>query len=150
MPQSISYVYTHITFSTKYRKKIIDYEIEEKLFQYLGGICKTLECNPIRIGGHLDHVHLLCTLGRKINQADLIEEIKKSSSKWMKKQGEKYSSFYWQNGYGIFSVNPAEVDVVTKYIANQKSRHSIKTFQDEFRAFLTKYKIDFDERYIWD
>jgi putative transposase len=150
MPQSISYDYTHISFSTKNRQKFIDSEIEEKLFQYLGGICKNLECNPVKVGGHLDHVHILCTLGREITQAKLVEEVKKSSSKWMKRQGEKYSSFYWQAGYGIFSVNLGELDVVIKYITNQKEHHQRKSFQDEFRAYLKKYNIEYDERYVWD
>jgi putative transposase len=143
-------MYAHITFSTKYRQKFIDEEIEEKLFQYLGGICKNLECNPVKVGGHSDHIHILCALGRGITQSDLMEEIKKSSSKWIKTQGKKYSKFYWQRGYGIFSVNPAEIDVVIRYISNQKEHHKKRSFQDEYRAFLVKYEIDFDERYVWD
>ncbi len=80
----------------------------------------------------------------------LLEEIKKQSSKWIKTKGKTYSDFYWQDGYGIFSINPTEIDVVTNYIVNQDEHHRQKTFQDEVRAFLLKYKIDFDERYVWD
>ena len=112
MPQSLSKVYTHITFSTKNREPFIDDEIKDQLFEYLGGICKGLDCNPVRIGGHHDHVHILCTLSRKVTQAILLEKLKKESSKWIKTKGVKYNSFYWQHGYGIFSVNPTEVDVV--------------------------------------
>lgn len=80
----------------------------------------------------------------------LLEEVKKQSSKWIKTKDGAYSNFYWQEGYGIFSVNPSEIDVVVSYISLQQEHHRHRTFQDEFRAFLEKYKIDFDERYVWD
>ena len=150
MPQSLSKVYVHITFSTKYRQPRIDDSIKTSLFEYLGGICKGLECNPIKVGGFRDHVHILCLLSRKITQMKLLEEVKKQSSKWIKTKGLAYSDFYWQDGYGIFSVNPAEIDVVVHYISNQEEHHQKKTFQNEFRTFLEKYKVDYDERYVWD
>ena len=150
MPQSLSKVYVHITFSTKHREKFIDETIQERLFEYLGGICKGLECYPVQIGGYLDHVHILCTLSRKITQAMLLEQLKKESSKWIKTIHLNYAKFYWQNGYGIFSVNPTEIQTVTQYIQNQKEHHKTRTFQEEFRAFLKKYDIDYDERYVWD
>ena len=80
----------------------------------------------------------------------LLEEIKKQSSKWIKTKGDAYANFYWQDGYGIFSVNPSETDVVVNYIENQPEHHKKVTFQDEFRAFLRKYKVEYDERYVWD
>ena len=150
MGQSLSRVYVHITFSTKHRTRLIDKQIEVSLFEYLGGICKGLECNPIQVGGYQNHVHILCLLSKKIAQMKLLEEVKKQSSKWIKTKGAKYSNFYWQNGYGIFSVNPAEIDVVVRYIKNQEQHHRKKTFKEEFRAFLNKYKVEFDEKYIWD
>lgn len=150
MPQSLSKVYTHITFSTKNREMFIDVDIEEALFQYLGGICKGLGCNPVKVGGYRNHIHILCTLSRTISQATLLEKLKKESSKWIKTKGEKYINFYWQSGYGIFSVNPTEIDIVSNYIVNQKEHHQTKTFQEEFIAFLKKYKIEYDERYVWD
>ncbi len=150
MSQSLSKVYVHITFSTKERYPFIDDQIEENLFAYLGGICKGLECNPVVVGGYRDHVHILCLLSRKITQMHLLEEIKKQSSKWIKTKGEKYSKFYWQRGYGIFSVNPAEIDVVEKYIRNQREHHLNMTFKEEFRKFLKKYNVEYDERYVWE
>jgi len=80
----------------------------------------------------------------------LLEELKKQSSKWIKTKGLAYKNFYWQDGYGLFSVNPAEIDVVVRYIDNQIVRHQKKLYQDEFRAFLKKYKVEYDERYVWD
>jgi putative transposase len=150
MPQSLVRNYLHITFSTKNRVSLIDEQIQDELFKYLGGICKSLECNPIIIGGHSDHVHLLCLLSQKIALMKLIEEIKSHSSKWIKTKGVNYLDFYWQNGYGSFSVNPNEIEVVKKYIFNQAEHHKKITFQDEYRAFLKKYNVDYDERYVWD
>ena len=150
MPQSLSKVYVHIVFSTKYRLNLITDDVEESLYEYLGGICKGLECNPVKIGGYKNHVHVLCLLSRKVTQMELLEELKKRSSKWIKTKGPQYASFYWQNGYGIFSVNPAEVDRVIRYIENQHEHHSKKNFKKEFRELLTKYNVDYDERYVWD
>jgi len=149
MAQSLSKVYVHIVFSTKHRANLIDEHIENSLFEYLGGICKGLECNPVQIGGYRNHVHILCLLSRKITQASLLEELKTRSSKWIKTKGLAYHNFYWQNGYGIFSVNPAEVDVVIGYIKNQKKHHEKRSFKGELRAFLKKYRVGYDEQYVW-
>ncbi len=150
MPQSLVHNYMHITFSTKYRYPFIDKNISEELYSYLGGICKNLECNPIIIGGHKDHIHILCLLSRKIALMKLIEEMKSHSSKWIKTKNIKYQNFYWQRGYGGFSVNPTEIGIVEKYILEQDIHHIKKTFQDEYRTFLNKYKIKYDEKYVWD
>ncbi len=150
MPQSLVHNYMHITFSTKDRYPFIDKNISEQLYSYLGGICKNLECNPIIIGGHKDHIHILCLLSRKIALMKLIEELKSHSSKWIKTKNKMYQSFYWQRGYGGFSVNPTEIGIVEKYILEQDIHHIKKTFQDEYKTFLNKYKIKFDEKYVWD
>jgi len=150
MAQSLSKVYVHITFSTKNRQNLIDEEIETFLFEYLGGICKGLGCNPVQVGGYINHVHILCMLSKRITQIKLLEELKKNSSKWIKTKDVKYSNFYWQDGYGIFSVNPSEIDIVIKYILNQKEHHKKISFKNELRAFLKKYKVEFNEEYLWD
>jgi REP element-mobilizing transposase RayT len=150
MPQSLVMNYVHITFSTKHRKNLIDENIEKELFNYLGGICNNLECSPLIIGGFRNHVHILCKLSRKIALMKLIEELKSHSSKWVKNRCGGYKNFYWQKGYGGFSVNPKQVDVVKSYIANQKEHHQKKTFKEEFLAFLHQYEIEYDERYVWD
>jgi len=150
MPQSLVKNYMHITFSTKYRVDFIDKSISNELYNYIGGVCKNLECNPIIVGGHRDHIHILCMLSRKIALMKLLEEVKSHSSRWMKTKGVKYYDFYWQRGYGGFSVNPAEIDIVKRYILNQEKHHQKKTFKDEYRAFLNKYQIEYDEKYVWD
>ena len=150
MGQSLVKNYLHIVFSTKHCEPLIHERIENELHAYLGGICKDLECHPVKVGGHCDHVHILCMLSKKITLVKLMEELKSHSSKWIKKKGDDLKSFFWQDGYGAFSVNPSEIDIVIKYIANQKEHHRKKTFQEEYRAFLKKYNVDFDERYVWD
>lgn len=150
MGQSLVQNYIHIIFSTKNREQIIRPPYEHELHSYLGGICKNLECHPIKIGGYTDHVHILCMLSKKITLIKLLEEIKSHSSKWMKTNDESLKNFYWQNGYGVFSVNPSQVDTVIEYITNQHVHHNKITFQDEYRAFLKKYKVEHDERFVWD
>jgi putative transposase len=86
----------------------------------------------------------------KIAQMKLLEELKKQSSKWIKTKGDEYSNYYWQDGYGIFSVNPTQIEVVIEYIKNQEINHKKLTYKEELLAFLKKYKVDYDERYLWD
>jgi len=150
MPQSLSKIYVHLTFSTKYRYPFIDDSIKERLWEYLGGICKGLECNPIQIGGYNDHVHILCLLSKKITLIRFVEEVKKQSSKWIKTIDVLYNQFYWQDGYGIFSVNPMQIERVIAYIKNQEEHHRKKAFQSELIAFLKKNRVEYDERYLWD
>lgn len=150
MGQSLVKNYIHIIFSTKLRVPLILESIETELYSYIGGICKQLECYPVKTGGYIDHIHILCMLSKKIPLMKLLEEIKAHSSRWIKTKDDTLKKFYWQNGYGAFSVNPYEIDKVVEYIENQKEHHRKKTFQDEYRAFLKKYKVEFDERYIWD
>ncbi|HET8866474.1 MAG TPA: IS200/IS605 family transposase [Gracilimonas sp.] len=135
MGQSLVQNYIHIIFSTKHRQPFIKPEIEDELYAYLGGICNRMESPPIKIGGYMDHVHILCRMSKKIALIKLLEELKSHSSKWIKTKSDELKQFYWQDGYGAFSVNPSEVNVVTKYIVNQKEHHRKKTFQEEYLAF---------------
>ena len=89
-------------------------------------------------------------LSKNIALAKLLEEVKSHSSKWIKTKDSSLSKFYWQDGYGAFSVNPSEVGVVKAYIENQHEHHRIKTFEEEYLEFLEKYGVEFDERYVWD
>lgn len=149
MGQSLVKNYIHIVFSTKLRKPFIDEKIENELFAYLGGVCNKLDCTVLKVGGYLNHVHILCMLSKNTTLSKLLQDLKSNSSKWIKTKGENYQNFFWQDGYGAFSVNPSEVEIVVNYIANQKEHHSKKNYQDEFRAFLEKYEVEYDERYVW-
>jgi REP element-mobilizing transposase RayT len=150
MGQSLVKNYLHIVFSTKHRQPLILPLYEPELHGYLGGICNNLECQPLKIGGYTDHIHILCTLSKKIALIKLVEELKSHSSRWIKTLDPSLSNFYWQDGYGAFSVNPSETGRVINYIANQHEHHSKKSFQDEYRAILKKYDMEYDERYVWD
>ena len=150
MGQSLNQNYLHLVFSTKYRQHLIHPPYEEELHAYMGGICKRLECQPIKIGGYTNHVHILSKLSPKITVMKLLEEIKSHSSKWMKTLDPSLRNFYWQNGYGAFSVSPWYVDKIIAYIANQHEHHRKKTFEKEYLQMLKRYKVEYDERYLWD
>ena len=148
MPQSLSNILVHVIFSTRGRVGLIEPNVEDELWRYLAATCTATACPARKVGGTADHVHVLCSLGRTVAVADLIEEIKKSSSKWMKTKG--VPAFAWQNGYGAFSIGQSQLDGVVAYIAGQKEHHRDRTFQEEFRGFLRKYRVSYDERYVWD
>jgi len=149
MPQSLILNYIHLVFSTKNREPLIIEKVENELYNYLGGICNQLECKPIKIGGWFDHVHILCMLSKKITLVNLLEELKSHSSKWIKTKDESLENFYWQRGYGAFSVTPSEVDSLILYIKNQKQHHQTQTFQTEYLSILKKYQVEYDERFVW-
>jgi putative transposase len=150
MPQSLSRNYIHIVFSTKNREPMLYSPVREELFAFIGGICKRMECFPIRVGGYTDHVHILCLLSKKLALMKLVEEVKSHSSKWIKPKGEYFHGFYWQEGYGAFSVSPVQVDPLIAYIENQELHHQKKNFQEEYRAILHKYEVEINEKYVWD
>ncbi len=150
MGQSLVKNYVHIVFSTKHRQPLIHPPVESELHSYLGGICNKLDCQVIQVGGYTEHIHILCMLSKKVALMKLVEEIKSHSSKWIKSKGYEYRNLYWQDGYGAFSVKPSEIDTVIAYIANQHEHHRKKTFQEEYRMYLKKYNVEYNERYVWD
>jgi len=150
MPLSLSKVVIHIVFSTKDREPFIDAQIKDHLHAYLASVVREHDCEAFRVNGMPDHVHLAVRLGRTVSQSELMEVLKRSSSKWMKTQGAKYQDFAWQRGYGCFSVSPKDLDSVIVYIDNQEEHHRVVTFQEEYRKFLERSGVEFDERYLWD
>ncbi|MDB6140032.1 MAG: transposase IS200-family protein [Verrucomicrobiaceae bacterium] len=150
MPQSLSYLLTHLVFSTKDRAPVLDPVVRPALHAYLATVSRNVDCECFRVGGVADHVHLAVRLSRTLTMAQLIEQLKTSSSKWLKTQPPILASFAWQRGYGAFSVGPSDLNALLHYIDNQEEHHRTRTFQDEYRAFLTKYGIEYDERYVWD
>ena len=150
MPQSLSQTILHIVFSVKNRERWIDTTIRPQLYAYLAGTLRNQDCYVFRIGGTDDHVHVACSLPRTMSQADLVKLIKHAGSEWIKSQSDKYQGFHWQRGYGCFSVSFSSLEAVVKYIDNQQEHHKRVSFQDEFRMFLTKHGLNFDEEYVWD
>jgi putative transposase len=150
MPQSLDHVLLHLVFSTKDRVACLDASIRPAFHAYLATVARNAGCECPRVGGVADHVHLAIRFSRTITIAALVEELKTSSSRWLKTQFPALSGFAWQRGYGVFSVGPADLDALLAYIDNQEEHHRTRTFEEEYRAFLTKYGVAFDERYVWD
>jgi len=151
MPQSLSKVFIHVVFSTRDRTPfMMNEDFRNRIHAFLGGICKQQGCLPIKVGGVADHVHILATLSRTIPQADLVKELKRASSIWIKDLDLSLGKFAWQSGYGVFSVGRSQIDEVVNYIEGQEEHHRTASFQDEYRVFLEKYGVDYDERYVWD
>lgn len=124
-------------------------DIEPRLFGYMSGIIINQGARMIIAGADTDHIHLLVSIGRT-DLVKLIGIIKRESSKWIKLQDRSFAKFYWQNGYGAFSIGQSQVHAVTKYIQTQKEHHKQQTFKDEFRGLCSKYELELDERYCWD
>jgi REP element-mobilizing transposase RayT len=151
MPESLSQIYVHIVFSTKERRRYLqNKQLRDELHHYLGGACRTLDSPSLIVGGIEDHVHILCRLSRTRTISELIRELKRESSKWIKTKSAELRDFHWQDGYGAFSISPSHCEMLRKYIAGQEEHHKAETFQDEFRRLLKKYAVEYDERYVWD
>jgi REP element-mobilizing transposase RayT len=150
MGQSLSKNYLHLVFSTKSHIKILDKNVSNELYRYISAILKSCNSPAITIGGTSDHVHILCVLSKNISTAKLLEEIKKSSSKWIKTKGDTYRHFKWQGGYASFSVSQSYVTSIKKYIENQELHHKKISFRNELLKLLDDYYIVYDKRYLWD
>ena len=150
MPQSLARVHQHLIFSTKGRTPVLDGAVRNSLHNYMAVVLRNLDCPAELINSVEDHVHILFELGRTVTYSKAVEEVKKTSSKWIKTVGPQYAKFAWQAGYGIFSVSASRVVTVREYIANQRAHHRRQSFQDEFRSFLKRHRVAYDERYIWD
>ena len=144
MPHSIARIYIHLVFGTKLRLPLIQETVQKSLFAFMAGILNRMDCEPIRIGGVNDHVHLLFVLSRKYAVSKIAEEVKRHSSKWMKTQGDDFSGFQWQNGYAAFSVSQSILDRVIKYIENQAEHHRKRSFAQEYEAILKKHGLTLD------
>jgi REP element-mobilizing transposase RayT len=141
----------HIVFSTKGRRAYLqDPALRTELHNYLGGACRNQGSPSVIIGGVADHVHILCRLSRTGSVADLVKELKRESSAWLKTKSPQLAEFHWQDGYGAFSISPSHVEALRKYIAGQEEHHKAESFQDELRRLLAKYGIEYDDRYVWD
>ena len=148
MPQSLAKVYTHIVFTTKHGQCFITDAVRTELHAYMIGVISSMGMYTYELYANPDHVHILNTMSRTITIADMVSKIKTSSSKWLK--GKGILGFDWQDGYGIFSVSASGVDTVTGYIRNQPKHHRKNDYKTELRRFFDKYKIEYDERYVWD
>jgi len=149
MSQSLSQLYIHLVFHIKSTSVSIRKEDETKIYSYIGSIIKDNGSIPILINGTEDHIHILCVMSKNISLAYLTEEIKRHSSRWIKTLDPYYKKFNWQGGYAGFSVSQSLHDKTKFYIENQEQHHKKMTFKEELIAFLKKYGIEYDERYLF-
>ena len=150
MPQSLSLVIIHLIFGTKDRCALIGPDTRPRVHAYLASVARNAGCECYRAGGVADHVHLAIRLPRTLAIADLVEDLKTSSSKWLKPRSRELASFSWQRGYASFSVGPTDLQSLCGYIDQQEEHHRQRSFQDELRRFLKKYGVPYDEAYVWD
>jgi REP-associated tyrosine transposase len=150
MSQSLTKLYAHLIFSTKNRKPYLDDQVRPRIHGYLATIVRELDSPFVVVGGVEDHVHILFDMGKMHAPVKFVEKIKRDSSKFVKTLSTKYGGFYWQRGYGIFSVSPTLREEAEAYIRSQEEHHRKKTFQEEYKSFLERYDIDYNEEYVWD
>ncbi len=139
----------HCVFSTKERRRIITPALQERLWPIMGGIAREQGVKALTIGGVEDHVHLLLSLPTTMSIAKAVQLIKGASSKWVHDAFPEHGCFAWQEGYGAFSIGISQTDATLAYIRSQREHHRQTTFQEEFRTFLKKHGIEYDERYVW-
>ena len=150
MSQSLAKVLVHLTFSTKGRQPLIRDGERDQLHAYFIGVLKNLNSPSLETNSVQDHVHILFLLSKNHSLAQVIAEVKESSSAWFKTRDKWYRDFYWQGGYAAFSVSESRVDTVRRYISNQPEHHRKTSFQDELRVLFKKHRVEYDERYVWD
>ncbi len=151
MSQSLIQIYVDLVFSTKDRKPFLrDKSNRQATHAYLAGIFKNLGSPALLVGGVEDHVHVSFRLGKQQKISDLVREVKRDSSTWVKEKFPKLNRFYWQRGYGAFGISPSHVEALATYIQNQEQHHERLTFKEEFRRLCQKNGVEIDERYAWD
>jgi REP element-mobilizing transposase RayT len=150
MPQSFTCLHYHLVFSTKSREPLIDANLQERLFEYMGGVLRDQRGKLLAAGGMPDHVHLLVSLDKQRGISETIRDLKANSSRWAHETFANQAGFAWQTGYGAFAVSYSNLDVVRDYLARQSEHHPARSFQDEFLELLRRHHIEFDERYMWD
>ncbi len=148
MSQSLVKIYLHIIFAAFEHTETIPKQHLEEVHSYIGGTIKKHGCMPIIIGGTASHVHVLCEMSNTMTVADLVKQMKGHSSKWIKEKFVGHHNFSWQSGYAAFSVSQSGVEAVKSYIANQAQHHHTRSSREELMAFLEKYHVDYDKKYL--
>jgi len=150
MAHTFTHLLTHIVFSTKERRPLIQGELKPRLHGYMGGIIRELGGHVVLINGPADHVHILTTIPASVALSDFMRNLKSYSCGWVHKEFAQHATFGWQTGYGAFAVSHSNLEQVKAYVSSQEEHHKHLSFQEEFRAFLKRHGIQFDERYLWE
>ena len=149
MSQSLSKLYVHIIYHIKHEEAYIRTEVEHELYAYIGSIIKQSNSIPIVVNGTENHLHVLCIMSKNISLAQLVEDVKRNSSRWIKTKGDHYKNFAWQGGYAGFSVSQSKLETTYRYIENQKEHHKKMSFKEEYILFLKEYGIEYNDGYLW-
>ncbi len=150
MANTFSKIYIHIVFSVKGRENLIRTNWKDELYKYICGIVNGNKQKVYAIGGMPDHIHLLISIKPDISVSELVKDIKINSTKWINIKNMVPGKFQWQEGFGAFSYAHSQLDVVINYINNQEQHHSRKSFKDEYLEMLEKFKIEFDDQYLFE
>jgi putative transposase len=151
MANTYSSIFYHIVFSTKNREDLIDVEIENRVWAYIGGIARKHKCTAIQIGGIENHIHALIMSPTTYSPAEIAKFLKGESSKWIHEEFLNLKKFGWQDGYSVFSVSKSIVPKVVEYIKNQREHHKVKAFEDEYLELLKLHEVDIvDDKYLFD
>jgi putative transposase len=150
MSNTYTSLYYHIIFSTKNRVSWINREIEQRLWEYIGGVARKHRMTAVQVGGAADHSHCLVLAPATLAPSQIAQFLKADSSRWIHEEFPKMRAFEWQDGYGAFTVGKSGVSSVIDYIANQREHHRLKTFQEEYLEFLKLHGVKYDPRYLWD
>jgi REP element-mobilizing transposase RayT len=149
MANTYTSLHYHIVFGTKNREPWITPDIEQRIWAYLGGIARENGATPVKIGGVEDHVHIILGMPATLAPSKAVQLLKGGSSKWVHDTFPALAGFGWQDGYGAFTVSKSNLPEVIQYVEGQREHHRAKTFQEEYRAFLDKCGVGYDERYLW-
>lgn len=149
MANTYHQIYLQFVFAVKYRKAVIDKSFSNKLFAIIGNLIKECNCKTIIVNGVEDHVHCFVGLKSAVPIPELMKVVKAKSSKYINDNKLTRERFEWQEGYGVFSYSQSHIDRVYNYILNQEAHHKKQTFWDEYLTFLKEFKIEYDEKYIF-
>ena len=149
-PGVFTQLYIHLVFAVKYRDRLLRREIHEELFSYMSGIVSNRKHKSIIINGVQDHVHILLGLNPNDKVSDLVGVVKKSSSNFINENGFFQGKFHWQDGYGAFSYSRSQLERIYQYIKFQEDHHKKRTFREEYIALLKRFKIEYDQKYLFD
>ena len=151
MPQTLSNVLLHAVFHKGLYSKIVRSEDQSLLNAYIISICDHLKCPCLIANGPGDHEHLLFVLSPQLSYSEVIKEVKRLSSAFLKKQNPQYyHSFYWQAGYGMFSVSYKSKEAVYQYIVNQQQHHQQVSVEKEWISLLKSANItDYQPDLYW-
>jgi putative transposase len=150
MANTYSQIFIQMVFAVKGRQNLIAKQYKEELQKYITGIVQNKEQKMLAISVMPDHIHIFIGIKPNISISDLVRDIKAGSSKFINQSNWITAKFNWQEGFGAFSYSKSQIDTVVKYIQNQENHHKKKSFKEEYIEFLTKFDIDFNEKYLFD